>query len=450
MFDATSLRARLGALPTLPALTAFAIAIAATMVVAVPAKYGLLSPYGLAVVGLAAGIGALAVLSRAPELLVVIVPALLPSPMLFYTYAWEILLYVFAALVVLHGWRQRASWLYRVSTLELVLLAYTAWGLASYLWSPDLRTYLIGARRILTGVVSLWVALRLPRLARHRWFEWGVVAGAGAMAAVTIQHWLSTGFTAQQAVERRAETTNLGWGQANFIATLLLVMLPTVLEMAFHRRGLKRLCAWCVVGLVTTCQLVIAARGAAILFAIGIVIQLVRPRGRRALWTTVGAVGALAALGATPLGQALLARFTSLRELGSMTIRIWYWREAWRRMIEHLPWGMGLGQGWANPDKLQGMDAHDFWLSVTGDHGIPGLILWAALFVLLWRHAARGLRLEATRERARALLIGMGLTYAHICIESTFNGTQFLFIFFWVVGGSIAYFEDEAAASSSR
>ena len=48
--------------------------------------------------------------------------------------------------------------------------------------------------------------------------------------------------------------------------------------------------------------------------------------------------------------------------VGSMTIRIWYFREGWWRLLEHLPWGMGLGQGYANPDHLHGIDPHDYWL----------------------------------------------------------------------------------------
>lgn len=427
------------------------IAIAVAMVI-VPTWFGLLSLHSLALLALAGGVFALAALRAAPQVLVVIIPALLPSPIMAYVFAWEILLIGLAVLVALQGWRTRAPWLFELNTLERWLILYTAWALFSCFWSPDLKTYLLGARRIMLGVVTFWVALRLPRIASRTWFDTGLIAASVTLAGAALVRYLSSGFTDAQAMMRRSESTNLGWGTANFIATLLLLFSPVLISITLQARARGRIGAGIAAVLAAAMQVIIASRAATVLYVGGTLFQVVRLRNRRERWIALAAVTALAGMLASPAGQGLLLRFTSLRELGSMTIRIWYLREGWARMIEHLPFGMGLGQGYANADKLQGTDPHNFWLVVGGDHGIPGLILWASILVLIWRAVARFDLTAEWRDRGRALLIAMTLGHVHTLVEPTFQGAQYQFVFFWLIGGSLAYYAHEvrAAASSLR
>ena len=421
----------------------------AVLFVSVPAWFGLLSLPSLALMALVCGVCAIAALSTAPQILIVLIPALLPSPILAYVFAWEILLIGLALLIALHGWRTRAAWLFELSTLERFLILYTAWALVSWFWSPDLKTYLLGARRLLLGLATFWVALRLPRIASRAWFDEGLIAASVALAGAALARYLTSGFTDAQAMMRRSESTNLGWGTANFIATILLLLSPVLISIAMQERARGRLGAAFAAMLTAAMQMIIASRAAAVLYIGGTLFQVVRLRNRRELWLALGAIAALAGMLASPAGQALLFRFTSLRELGSMTIRIWYLREGWARMIEHLPFGMGLGQGYANADKLQGTDPHNFWLVVGGDLGIPGLILWATILVLLWRAISRFDTTPQWRDRGRAILIAMTLGHLHTLVEPTFQGTQYAFVFFWLLGGSIGYHAQEAAAAAS-
>jgi hypothetical protein len=451
-----------------PRWLAPALVAGSSVLVVFPGGLGALSLPSLAVLAAAVIASAGWLLLAAPQWLVVIIPAVLPAPMMMYTYLWELLLYGSVLLLVLWGVRQRAPWVSRLSALEVALVLFSAWALFSVFWSWDMRNYTIQARRICLGVVSLWAASRLPRMASRALFERGILFATLTLGCAALGKRLTTGFSESQAAIRRPEATNLGWGTANFIATLLLLLTPPMLALAMHRRGRLRLAAWSAVGLSALLQMIIASRAAAVLFVGGTIVQVLGASGRRARWTAVAVVGVLASLLASPLGQSFFLRFTSLRELGSMTVRIWFQREAWRRLIEHLPFGLGLGQGYSNPDKLQGVDPHNYWLLVGGDLGIPGLVLWAVVMVMVWRALSRMARSPGWQATANALRIGFVTAQIHTLVEPTFQGVQYQFVFFWLMGGTLAYHAaemrreepalqragepalPEAAASSSR
>jgi hypothetical protein len=416
------------------------IAAATALVVCLPFASGPAALAGLLLAGVAALGAALAVWTAAPAVLVTLVPALLPSPMIALTFGWEIALVLLACVVALHGLRIRAAWLTELDPLEVSLLLFTAYGLFTGFWSPDQRFYVLGARRLLLGCVTLWVASRLPHIAPRPWFDWGVIAAASALAITALLHNASTGFSPMQALIHRTETTNLGWGTANYVATLLLLCAPTMLRLVVSTRGpgqVATLAAWILTAQV---QLIVASRAATVLFLGGTITQLLRAARRFRAWVLAGSAVILAATLLSPLGAMLLTRLVSLRELGSMTIRIWYFREGGRRLVENLPWGMGLSQGYAHGDKLQGIDPHNYWLLLGGDLGIPGVLLWAAVLVVLVRRCLALRRPPDPRPGdADVLLLTIVLANLHTLVEPTYQGTQYTFLFFWIVGGTLAY-----------
>ncbi len=426
-----------------------ALAVASALLVAVPVAFGPLSLPAILLLAPLALAAAVWLVVAVPQGLVVLVPGALPAPMMNYTYAWELLLWLLVALVLAWGWQRRARWLARVSPLEVAFFAFAAWALFSAFWSHDARNYLIQARRILLGAGALWVALRLRFVAPLAWFERGILLATCTLGAAALAKRLSSGLSEAQAAMRRPEVTNLGWGTANFIATLLLLMTPVIVSIALHQRGRMRLVAWATWALAAVMQVVIASRAAEVLFVLGTIVQVMSSRARRAPLAALVVVVTLGGLLASPLGGAFFERFTDLREMGSMTIRIWFQREGWRRMLAHLPLGLGLGQGYSNPDKLQGEDPHNYWLVVGGDLGLPGLALWALVLVLVWRGLGRMARSPGWRATADALRISFVLGQLHTLVEPTYQGVQYQFIFFWVFGGFLGYHaavEDEARA----
>jgi hypothetical protein len=161
------------------------------------------------------------------------------------------------------------------------------------------------------------------------------------------------------------------------------------------------------------------------------------------------AVIAIAGLLASPLAGLLLSRFTSPRELGSIVVRIWYFREAWRRLLDNLPWGIGLGQGFAYPDHLGDIDPHNYWLVVGSEFGVIGVGLWVVTLVLLWRRIQRHRSdAEWLKERS-ALQIAFWLSQLHTLVEPTFQGVQYQYVFWWVFGGYLGYQERERALRSA-
>jgi hypothetical protein len=433
---------------TLPA--AVAIAVGVTLVVCLPFTPGVAGTIGLVLAMAATGALGLATWALLPQAMVVVVPALIPSPMFALTFAWELALVVLALGLALHGVRTRAAWTWRLGPVEALLLAFTAWAWFTYFWSPDLRFYVLGARRMLLGLVSLWVACRLPRVAGRRWFDVGLIAAASALAVSAIHHSLTTGLSGAQALLHRTEVTNLGWGTANYVATLLLLCAPSLLRLAMRATRAERLLAWGAFALVAAVQLIIASRAASVLFLVGTLLQLLRATRRFRVWVVLGFVAVLTTLLVSPLGFGLVSRLGNLRDLGSMTIRIWYFREAWHRVLDHLPWGLGLFQGFANPDRLQGIDPHNYWLLVGGDLGIPGLVLWAAVLVALVRAWWSTRTDEASREQAHTVVLTIALANVHTLVEPTFQGNHYQFLFFWIAGGTLAYAMAERPGGAER
>ena len=425
--------------PARDALVAAAIATGATLLVCLPFAAGPLALFGLLLAVLAA-VGAIAgVVVLLPQTLVVIVPALIPAPMVLSLFAFEAVLVFLAALLVLHGWRTRAAWLRSIGPVEVAFLAWMAWALFTGVWSEDARSWVIGARKLLAGFCTIWVGLRLSAVASRRWFDSGILTTAIVLSVLTLGRYMTTGLTPEESALRRTTVTDLGWGRANYLAAILVLCTPSLLRLLLRGRRAERWAAGITLVLVTTVQLVVASRAATALFLLGTLAYLLLAIWKYRLQVFAGFALAVTALFVSPLGEGVLSRMFNLRELGSMTIRIWFFREGWQRMLDHLPWGMGLWQGFRNADKLQGLDPHNFPLLIGGDLGIPGLVLWAWLNVTLARAWWRTRGDQASRDQAGAMLLTLVLANLNSLVEPTFQGPQFNLIFFWVLTGTLSY-----------
>jgi hypothetical protein len=428
-----------------PALAGAAIAVGSALLVCLPSAPGVFGALGLLLRALTVLGASIALWTAVPALIVALVPALIPTPIFLYTFAWELALLALAFLALLHGLRLRAPWPWRLGAIEGAWLVYVAWAVFTGLWSADRLHYALGVRRLVVGYCVLWVALRLPHLASRRWFETGIAACAIVLALAMIRQSGSTGYSLEQTLIHRGTAMNLGWGKDNYIAGLLLICAPLLLRGALQGPRRERVLPAIAFALVTLVQVIIASRAGTLLFVAGTLVQLIYATRRHRVVVGLVAVGVLAALVASPMGLVLLTRMTSLREFASFTIRIWYWREGWRRLVEHLPWGMGLGQGIENPDHLHGTDPHDFWLLLGGDLGIPGMLLWSGVLVAIVRAWLAVGADPRRRELAFTVLLSFALGNTHALVEPTFSGGQYQLLFLWIVCGSLAYAQAERA-----
>jgi hypothetical protein len=413
----------------------------ATVVVGVWLGLGVLSLPGLLVLAIALVVGGTWLLTRLPQALVVLGPTLFPLPfMMRALWPLELTTFAFAALVAVQGAVWRAPWLTRLEDVEVANLAYVGWALFTGFWCGDGSEYLTGVRRLLLGVTGLWIGLRLRNVVGRRSFELGLTGCATTLAISALVRRSSTGLSEKTLLLHRDVATDLGYGGANFIATLLLVLTPLLLVMA--RRSvsrLRRVVTWGVLVLIALVQVLIASRAASVLFVAGVLAFFGRSVSRRR-WLAVGAAAVgLGGLLASPLSAGLLARFTSVRDMGSIVVRIWYWREAWRRTIAGFPWGIGLGQGRVWPDHLQHIDPHDYWLFVSSELGVIGVVAWLVVLIVLWRRIQRAPGDDVGRERAHALHVAFWLSQLHTLVEPTFQGPQYQLLHFWVFGGWLGY-----------
>ncbi|MBI5710196.1 MAG: hypothetical protein HZC42_07835 [Candidatus Eisenbacteria bacterium] len=430
-----------GALRDRPLLTGAAIAVAATVMVSVWLGLGLLSLPGLLLLLLAVIGGGVLFLGTAPGLLAVLGPALMPLGLVWIVFPYEMAFGVLALLVVLRGLELRAHWLLRLERLELANLTLVAWALFTGFWCTDPGLYFLGARRFLEGAASLWVAYRFARLVPRRMFELGLVACSIALSTSALARYLSRGLSPERVIFDRASATNLGWGTANFIATLLLILTPPIIVMGLRaRERWLRGIAWPTAALNGLLQGVIASRAATLLFFGGLLTQFTGGRTRRHWLGATVVVAVMALLLASPLGQMLIVRFQNPRELGSMVVRVWYAREAWQRTLVAFPWGLGVNQGLAQTDHLQNIDPHNYWLVLSSELGLPGVLLWIVILVLLWRRIGPLVATPEWHEVGRALQIAFWLSQLHTLVEPTFQGPQYQYLYFWVLGGYLGYY----------
>lgn len=416
-----------------------AIAIGAAVLITVWSGLGLLSLPGLALLAIAGPLAFLLCLYVFPQILVILPPALMPLPLSWAFFPHELAFVLLATVVFLKGLQDRAPWFRRLENVELANCAFLAWALFSGFWCGEPILYLLGVRRLLVGWASFWVAYRLALLVPRRWFELSLMAGATSLVLTAMDRRMTSGFTDAQ-LRIRAAGTDFGWGTANYIATILLVMSPMILNVAIRsRERWLKVIAWPCLSLIALLQTMIASRAATILFFAGTLVQVGGSQSRRRWLGILAAATALAGLLVTPFGQTFLARFSSAKEFGSIVIRMWYFRDAWRRVVDNLPMGMGLNQGLAYPDHLAYNDPHNYWLAVGSELGVLGVLAWTVVLVLLWRRIGAVAATPGWKHEGRALQIAFCLSQLHTLVEPTFQGPHYQFIHFWVMGGYLGY-----------
>ena len=390
---------------------------------------------------LAAPLATLAVLWWAPWLPILLTPALIPFPQFSVLFPFEMAFFASLVLVLLHLQRTRSVWRTSTHPAELANAAFVAWALFTGFWAFDGLHLFLGVRRMLIGLLAGAVALRLHAVVPRRVWEASMLCGGIAIAGTALARAVGSGLSASQALFHRSSATDLGWGTANYIATLLLLIGPVALALAFSgRSAAMRGLAWLTLVLGLAVQMLVASRAAAALYLIGLLLQVLFGLRRRARWAGLLALTGMFTLSlATPFGQGLLARFTNLRDLGSMVIRIWYLREGWIRTLDHLPFGLGLNQGIPYPDKLAGTDIHNHWLVVASELGLPGVLLWLAVLVMIFRGLRELRRIPDLAGLALGLMTAFWLGLLHSLVEPTFQGVQYQYLWFWLMFGALGY-----------
>src|SRR5439155_9882069 len=265
-------------------------------------------------------------------------PVLIVPPQFAKVFAYEVVLVIAVGLLLLYAWLRNLRWAFRLEAIEVVVLLLVGWGAVTGFWARDLWWWLFGIRKMMMGVLALWLAWRLSRLVTPSLMLTGVAAASCALALATLRQAYSIGwFSSVQQTHMRRTATSLGWGDANFIAALLALLLPTALTQAMTAR--KAYARWVGIASVPLTAMVVtvaSSRGGAILTLAIALFTVFRSRIRPwVAFVTAPVVIALILLG--PGAQLLLARFQNMEDMFSVVVRLMYWRVAWHRVIDFWP-----------------------------------------------------------------------------------------------------------------
>jgi len=359
---------------------------------------------------------------------------LLVPPQFVKVFAYEVTVGLVAFGIWFWAWTRKEPWIGKLDRLEVVVWLFFLWSVFTIFWVRDWWWWLFCARRLFIGAVALWVAWRLSRFVDPRLMMVGVAAGTCALALSSLARAYSVGwFTSVHQTYMRRTATTLGWGDSNFIASILTLMLPTCMFLAIAGKGPTRLIGWIAAPLSVILIAVAASRGGAVM-VLGIILFMLF-RARIKSWIPyVTAPILLALMLAGPGAELLLARFTDVRDMLSVVIRLMYFRETWYRLRDHWPLGMGSGQGFGYMDRLFKEDPHNWWLMIGSELGLIGVALWVWILVLIYRRIMRMIKNPATKVEGQAIQLTFWIAQLNCLFEPTLPGLQYHFTWYWLIG----------------
>lgn len=376
-------------------------------------------------------------------------PALIAPPELGKFFAYELGLFALLAILILDRRRDpQTSRAFRAwDPVEIAFCAWLAWAALSVTWSKELPWWGFGIRKLVIAGVALFTARRFARHTKPGDLDVGITLTALAIAGVTLIRAVANGAAPGGSGFSRTDATDVGWGTSNYIAALLALCAPTALHVAMHhRRAWARLLGGFVLPFTAIVVALAASRGGALLIVGASAYTLFRTRTNYGVWIWLGFAAALALLMLGPGGQELVGRFASVRDFGSVVVRLMLYRAGWRRLLAAWPIGLGSGQAFITPDTLGATDAHNYWLMIGGELGLVGLILWATLLVTTWRRISQIGREPGSETHAHALRVTFVIAQLNCLFEPTFSGLQYQFLFFWIVGAFLGQAGTRAAA----
>lgn len=413
---------------------AWAIGVGAALLVTLFAWRGIADPW---VAGAAIGTTAamvLIALRAAPLLLLWAVPlsmsVFLYTPVLHY----EILVVVLGVSLVIAnregagarapGWDpiERAFLIFLVSTFISVLVVSSLWRFGGT-WKIHV-----------VGLLGFEVARRGARRYGREAMLWGPALFMLVTAIMLMSRVSTSGIPGFRSIQERSFLSELPWGQSNYVAAVTVLCTPAMLLLTrlSPPRSVRQTLAYGILALSLGAMLVTSSRGGFVLSTAYLLTQSVRLRR-----SSLPALGMLLVGGATlmlsPFGQATLERFTNWQSTHSILFRFAMWAATWQRGMNHLPLGVGTGQGIIQHDLLAWMDPHNYLLTLFSESGPLAVVGWVALIVVVIRTTGRA-RARLGEDATRVLHATVALGFLNSMFEPTFTGNLYFLLFWWLVG----------------
>jgi len=343
------------------------------------------------------------------------------------------------------------------SPLSIPLLIFTGWAAVTMLWAPDLKLGLTEVVKWIEIVLAMWFTIDL---ARRRGIQWIVVAVVLTMMLQAIigiyeARWRGSGplgFRLSEGVYRAYGT----FEQPNPFAGFIGLGLPIVLALtayyavvllrkrpaAMRPRHFARVIVCSVIMLLLAAALYLSfSRGAWLgaVSALGVMIAF----APRRLWIGIGLMAiALALLIGLSSGGLLpaainerladageLFQFRDVRGVAindanyALIERLARWQAA-LNMLTDQPWtGVGFGNYQAVYEQYRLINwptplghAHNIYLNVAAETGLPGLAAYAFLWAVIF-----GLTIQTIRQTNgihRALAVGLLGAWVYLSVHN--------------------------------
>jgi len=276
-------------------------------------------------------------------------------------------------------------------------------------------------------------------LARLRWTLLAAVASMGFVSLYVLRDW-----QIGSAVYGLNYRPGYVAGDANFFTASVLLCLPLTLVLLWREKGLP-IKLFCLASLAVTLAAVTlaASRGGflGLLMAMAWLLWHSRNRGRNLLLVSLLMGAFLAVSPLSPVGRLLHPDYS---DTDSVHIHLELWQAGLKILRDHPLAGIGVGQfksavGAYSSVKNLALLAHNTYLEIAAEMGIPGLILFLAIFVFSFRSLTQ-VRLAASRDGPALLpaaatgiqagLVGFG-------VAAFFVSAEFLRMFWFMLFLSI-------------
>ena len=249
--------------------------------------------------------------------------------------------------------------------------------------SPSATTMLaIYGSHMLFLITTICVVDSLPR------FRWTLLVAVGAMGFVSL--YVLRDWQVGSAVYGLNYRPGYVAGDANFFTASVLLCLPVALVLLWREKNLliKFYCLGCLV--ITLAAITVAASRGGFLGLLAMMIWLLwRSRNRMRNLLLVGVCMGLF-LAVSPLSPVKRFLHPDYSDTDSVQIHLELWRAGLKIVRDHPLAGIGVGQfksavsAYSHVKNLS-MLAHNTYLEIAAEMGIPGLILFLAMFGFSFR-----------------------------------------------------------------
>ncbi len=349
-------------------------------------------------------------------------------------------------------------------TVLFLALAYLLAHLTSLLvnYSDVLRS--IVAIKVFTfGFLSYWIIINVTRsrLSLERATEslilWGAVIGTMLLYRFVVD-W-SFLIDPQAGSEVKDQISILGWARSNYLASLLVPILPVAAGGVLGRRGIQRLMMILAAGLIAFGLLITMSKGAILSLIIGSLCALpvFRKAGLRLRHLFVLLGLAIIFLMFVPTDLVATNYDMILYRADNPDFnRLDLWRIAWQEFLRSPILGIGPNciYIYNRQYAIDVLYSHNFVLNVLADLGLVGALPFFALLGILIRRSYIPCLCTSIDPRFRwisiGLFVGLISTLIHGLVEPTFPGREYSVVFWACAALTFLYDPSHTTVSSNE